>query len=403
MNKTLQNIKPCLLFPLLIPVIFILSGCLSHWKGDEARIILLLNGDNTASGRSVVYPPNNAILNQLEHTITLKNGTQEIILNSEGGENIDAVVPAGRWNISVDTYYEDIIYAKGSQTADLQPGEDNFVLVTLYKAFYNITIVTSGETGHGSLSVGQNRAGDGEQLTLTITLDRGYRIKSGSLYTNRSDVYLAGSGNTRVFTMPKADIVIYAEIEETPWYNVTVNVTGNGSVTASPTGGYEGEQELITLTVTASDGYHRLKGSLTSNYPGGINFTRASDNTYTFILPDADVTVYAVFEEISSADAKVIEFSGFINEDENIDLTLNNGNDLKWGDILIVTIEDNANYFDSAYKWYLDGSLRSETTNVIQIEIYSGYEIGIHQLLAIVYKDGIPYSKELIFRVKYHE
>jgi len=45
--------------------------------------------------------------------------------------------------------------------------------------------------------------------------------------------------------------------------------------------------------------------------------------------------------------------------------------------------------------------MSGNTRSTVEISIYSGYTIGIHSLMAVVIKDGIPYSKELIFRVKY--
>ena len=202
MNKILKNINLFLSLPLVLLTVFALSGCFSHWKGDETRIILFLSGGSPALSRSADYPPDDNILNQLEHTVKLTNGMQEITLNAKGGAYIDAVVPAGLWNIWVDTYLENIIYASGFAEADIQPGKENIVRVTMYQAY-----PTDGPPDYQELTYGlQNslnwislNAKDGGKYVIIV--NRNETIYSQSLSYNNATITLRGDDTERFINL----------------------------------------------------------------------------------------------------------------------------------------------------------------------------------------------------------
>ena len=449
---------------LIIFAVLAFSGCFSPWKEDKATIILFLNGDSP--GRAAVFPPDDAVFSRLEHTVELSNPSENITFQAKGGKTIKAVVTPGAWDISVQSFLDGEPYATGSATANLQPGQDNIITLTMYRAFTKVTIAEGIQ--NGSITASPESGHEGTRITVTIQADPGYRLKAGSLAIT-PEVTLSGTGNTRTFTLPGADVTISGEFEEIPIHTVTVaEGIENGSITAGPESGYEGI--TITVTIQADDGY-RLKsltiepevtlngsgdsrtftlpgadvtiscefeaipvyavtvaegienGSITASPESGYEGTRitvtiqadpgyrlkagslqitpavtisGSGNTRTFTLPDADVTISGEFEEISSGSIN-IEFNEI--GAEIINLTSNIENDIFWNQTLVVTI---IGEYDS-YQWYLDGYQQSWDTPTAEINIYGGYEIRIHSLMAVVTKDGTPHSKELIFRVKYRE
>ena len=90
-------------------------------------------------------------------------------------------------------------------------------------------------------------------------------------------------------------------------YNVTVNSTTNGSVTASPTSAEAGT--TITLTVTPETGY--VLESLTVD-GSAVELT---DGTYTFNMPAADVTIAATFKENEKPAATLTLSKNGVTED----------------------------------------------------------------------------------------
>jgi len=93
-----------------------------------------------------------------------------------------------------------------------------------------------------------------------------------------------------------------------------------------------------------------------------------------------------------------VEFDGI--GDETFDLTRDGDGDIYFNDTLTVTVNGTYN----SYQWYVDGSLQYETSsNSFSINInWYRFKIGPHSLAAVVIKDGVPYSKELIFNVAYN-
>ena len=643
MNKRLFLGK--LFLAVIMFVVLVFSGCFSPWKDNNAKIILVLNGGGSDTGRAVAYPPDDDTFSQFEHIVALSGISENLTLHVKGEKTIEAIVTAGLWDIAVETYFDGEIYAIGSISVDLQPGQDNYIPLMMYKAFSAVTVVLEG-TG-GAITANPDKGIAGTSVTLTIQADPGYRLKAGSLIIT-PEITLTGTGNTRAFILPEADVTITGEFEKIPLYTVTVaEGIQNGTITAVPESGYEGTETRVTLTIQADPGYRLKAGSLIitpevtltgtgdtrtfilpnadvfvtgefeeipvytvtvaevtggsieadseSGYEGttitltikpddgyrlkagslrttppvelkevvpketdntriftftmpdenvtvtgefeiipiytvtivegieygaitadpesgyeGITITltiqpddgcrlkddsltitpqvelkevvpketdnntriftftlpdanvtvtgefeeipfytvtidegiqhgsieaspqggyegtgtlitltitpdssyrlkagslsttpevelKGTGNTRTFTMPDADVTVTAEFEEISSGSIQ-IEFDGI--GAETINLTANNiENDIFWYQTLVVTI--NGEY--DSYQWYLDGYQQNWNTPTVEINIYGGYEIRIHSLMAVVIKDGVPYSKELIFRVKYRE
>jgi uncharacterized repeat protein (TIGR02543 family) len=115
-------------------VVVVLISCFSPWNGgDQAKITLVLAG--SANQGRAVFPPEESMLGDLEHTVVLTNGANTLTINAKGGTTIEAVVAPGLWDITVNTYLDGEIYAIGSTAEDLQPGNNNFITIRMQQAF----------------------------------------------------------------------------------------------------------------------------------------------------------------------------------------------------------------------------------------------------------------------------
>jgi len=91
---------------------FILIGCFSPWKGDEASIILSLGG--SAGNRSVwPHEEDPDILNEIVYNVII-DGHDYKEINSIGGMTVKTTVTPGIYTITIEAWYLNEHYAKGS-------------------------------------------------------------------------------------------------------------------------------------------------------------------------------------------------------------------------------------------------------------------------------------------------
>ena len=145
--------------------------------------------------------------------------------------------------------------------------------------------VNCGE--HGTVTSADDTYANGDTVTLTVTADPGYYVKSTEL--NGAAVSL-NSDNEYVFTI-ESDSTFTAEFAEIPpdSYVVTVNCGEHGAVTPG-TADYESGTE-VTLTVTSDSGYRVKSVTLDGK---AVTLTNGK---YTFKVT-ANCTFEAEFEAI---------------------------------------------------------------------------------------------------------
>jgi hypothetical protein len=72
------------------------------------------------------------------------------------------------------------------------------------------TKVTIGELSHGTIIANPDNGEEGTEITLTVTPDKGYRLKAGSLKYDTIEI----TGNSPKFILPASDVVVTAEFEK---------------------------------------------------------------------------------------------------------------------------------------------------------------------------------------------
>ena len=80
-----------------------------------------------------------------------------------------------------------------------------------------------------------------------------------------------------------------------PNYKITIGAMENGTVTANPTAAKAGA--TVTLTPVPDEGYALSTLTVTDRFGDAVRVTENSDGTYTFTMPNGQVTVTATFVE----------------------------------------------------------------------------------------------------------
>ena len=80
-----------------------------------------------------------------------------------------------------------------------------------------------------------------------------------------------------------------------PNYKITIGDTANGTITANPTAAKAGA--TVTLTATPDEGYAVGSITVTDRFGDAVKVTEQANGTYTFVMPDGQVTVTATFVE----------------------------------------------------------------------------------------------------------
>lgn len=168
--------------------------------------------------------------------------------------------------------------------------------VTVYAAFSKVPYHVNLDEGmtHGSVESDKQTATSGELVTLTVTPDAGYVLE----YLSVSDAEgLPVSVRNGQFTMPASDVLVSATFALVP-HQVTVNVTGPGSVEAAPQSAGYGQE--VTLTATPDVGCELTTISAAEDAEGQAAVPLVGEgSTRVLTMPDADVVVTAVFSYIN--------------------------------------------------------------------------------------------------------
>lgn len=191
-----------------------------------------------------------------------------------------------------------------------------------------------------------DKVAEGTSVTVVATPKDGYTLTADGVVVTYGDNQTLKAtpdtekANTYTFAMPAGDATVSAAFEEVKKYNVTVAGTvENGTVGVEPK--TAAAKDVVTVTVTPNTNFKYTDGSLKATYTDGgtkkeINDFKAVDgkeNTYTFEMPAADVTVSAAFEAV-----EVETYSVTINSSDNGTVTADKTTGLKVGDTVTLTV-----------------------------------------------------------------
>ena len=152
--------------------------------------------------------------------------------------------------------------------------------------------------------------GDTETLTATITPDNAtnknvtWSSDTPSVASVNNGVVTAVAPGTATITVTTVDggftatcaVTVRPEIPPAnPNYKITVEATQGGTVTADPTAAKAGT--TVTLTPVPDRGYQVGTVAVTDRFGDAVAVTEQADGTYTFTMPNGQVTVTVTFEQ----------------------------------------------------------------------------------------------------------
>lgn len=191
-----------------------------------------------------------------------------------------------------------------------------------------------------------DKVAEGTSVTVVATPKDGYTLTADGVVVTYGDNQTLKAtpdtekANTYTFAMPAGDATVSAAFEEVKKYNVTVAGTvENGTVGVEPK--TAAAKDVVTVTVTPNTNFKYTDGSLKATYTDGgtkkeINDFKAVDgkeNTYTFEMPAADVTVSAEFEPV-----KAKTYSVTINNSDHGKVEADKITDVEAGDTVTLTV-----------------------------------------------------------------
>ena len=279
-------------------------------------------------------------------TVTAKNGDTEVALNEvqEAAQDEAAAQATTEKAKTVYTF--------------TMPDGDVAISVTKAAKTYAVKVADANKDTLKITSpeADLDKVAEGTSVTVVATPKDGYTLTADGVVVTYGDNQTLKAtpdtekANTYTFAMPAGDATVSAAFEEVKKYNVTVAGTvENGTVGVEPK--TAAAKDVVTVTVTPNTNFKYTDGSLKATYTDGgtkkeINDFKAVDgkeNTYTFEMPAADVTVSAAFEAV-----KVETYSVTINPSDNGTVTADKTTDLKAGDTVTLTVTPADNMYTLA-------------------------------------------------------
>ena len=240
-------------------------------------------------------------------TVTAKNGDTDVALNK--------VQEAAQDEAATQATAETAEKAKTVYTFTMPDGD---VAISVTKAAKTYAVKVADGVTNGKLEITDpkadlNKVTAGTTITVVATPKDGYTLTADGVVVTYGDNQTLKAtpdtekANTYTFAMPAGDATVSAAFEEVKKYNVTVaDTVENGTVGVEQK--TAAAKDVVTVTVTPNTNFKYTDGSLKATYTDGgtkkeINDFKAVDgkeNTYTFEMPAADVTVSAAFEKIAT-------------------------------------------------------------------------------------------------------
>ena len=284
---------------------------------DEGKITITPGGGGSVT---VITPADNVTVNTDEGTVnvpggsTVQTGDGPKMTLPEGG-TIDpgtgAVTPDEGGSVVIDT---------GDGTTTITPPSGQPVTpnddgsVTLPGG--STVTGSDGESVTIPPEGGTLQPGGDVEYTVTVTFDSqgGSQVPSqditvGEPVSQPDDPtrtgyrflgwYTAATGGARWdFTQPvTGDQTLYAQWAylppANPNYKITLGDTENGTVTVNPTAAKAGT--TVTITPVPDAGYQVGTVSVTDRFGQAVAVDQQADGTYTFVMPDGQVTVEVTF------------------------------------------------------------------------------------------------------------
>ena len=159
-------------------------------------------------------------------------------------------------------------------------------------------ITVTNESMYGTVRANKKSAKSGDTIILTIKPSGGYRLGSLSIISGYDPVdYTVLGSETCAFIMPDGAVKISASFATIGLllHSITISDTANGTIVSEPAEIQRGTAS-VTLRTKAAKGYKINPASIkVTNGGQGIPIVQSNATTFTFTMPDGDVTVTGAF------------------------------------------------------------------------------------------------------------
>ena len=212
------------------------------------------------------------------------------------------------------------------------------------------TAVTPTDAGAITITGGviRGKALEGDSVTFAVASAAGYALNTVAVNAGEQAIEVSLDQTTGVysFVMPDAPVVISASFDEIPVYHITISDTpaGSGIVATSTTAAQGGD--IITVTARPNVGWACRGVSVTGEDGHPIELTDAGNGTYTFVMPEGDVTVAVAFDRNTGDIFEMVTATADITPD---------------GTYIIAT-----KYYDKAMKFHEQGEATFGATAVAE-------------------------------------
>ncbi len=224
------------------------------------------------------------------------NTTVRFVAKAMEGDTIN------KWLINdVETSSGIVTDATGAQNLTLSITANTVVEVEFAGTDPTYAIVVEPTTG-GTINVDPKEATKDTTVTITVVPESNYTLKAAPSVTdadgikvNVSKVEDEANEHTYQFTMPGKAVTVAAEFEKEVTHTITIAPAANGKVSVDQTGTVKAGT-TVTVTAEPDEGY--ILSSFQYSYTlDGTDKTENVPEDGKFIMPDADVTIIAVFEK----------------------------------------------------------------------------------------------------------
>lgn len=263
---------------------YVFTYVLDNSDSNSSKLFRLIDSSNNQYGPSSASTVDLSNYNSADKSCSLSAFSSS---SDAYGHNLS--IPAGKYKLYVD-----------------QSGTTPKVWVERIIDTKNVTFSVTGE-GTGTVSINGTNVGDtsvqaveiGSSYTITLTPSADSYVESFKV----GDAEF--TSNTYTGTMPNEDVAVTVVFAKKTIHSVLVESDNGGTAVADIKTAYSGQR--VTVTVNA-DGNHVFDGiSVEENTSqDAVDCTKNEDGTYTFVMPDDDVNVYANFREKNTYTVTVV-------------------------------------------------------------------------------------------------
>ena len=203
------------------------------------------------------------------------------------------------------------------------------------KQTYYVTVEPSE---HGTVTANEYAVA-GEIVNLTVTPDKDYELESLTVKQGETEITVTDNK----FEMPAGAVTVTATFKEAVPQKINIGTIENGSVSADLSKATVGT--TVTLTVTPAEDCRLVEVIVNG---GAVEVTKVNDTTYTFVMPNAVVSVNATFEKIPHSITVNASENGTVDSDketatkgETVTLTWTAAEGYKLGKITVADAEGN--------------------------------------------------------------